>query len=323
MIKKKYILLLFLIVLFACEKNNEPFHNELKATTENEHINSTLINYSVIVTTAEKSSLNKSTKGTNHAQVLVINKNSDTLSVSTNESGIATFKELYPGLVTVVIEKENYSKVELTVELTVTETEGTEVLYASTIVALLHIAGENNICTIKGNAFAQLDVTIKHEPWSVGNSHIKESTELEFAPVGTEIKAIIDQSSLNNLVSSENNGQVIDFIYHNIEFTGIVNENGKFEIDIPASINEIQYQIIPVSFEYPVKYSAKQYYSDNKTELTDAYGNNILIEKEQIKTFHSSDITIKCRGNNNIVRIEDIVFQSDKIKDENYFGTIY
>lgn len=319
---KIYILLVFFVILFGCEKNNDPINNESKTTTELKQISSCKINYSIIVTNAENSQLHKSLNETDFAKVYVINQNSDTLSASTDERGIATFANLYPGLVIVKIEKTNYTKVELTVELQ-NDTE-TDLVYASTMVTIFHIAGENNLCTIKGNAYAQLDVTVRHEPWSVGNSHTIESTVLEFAPQGTQIKAIIDDISFNSFIFTEGNGKVIDYTYYNIEFTGIVSENGKFEIDVPASNKKLNYSILPVDFEYAITYSALQYYEDQQTVLTDAYGNNLLETQSEEHVFSSTIFQLSILGYNNIFYTEDIIFDYiGSINNTTYFGDIY
>ena len=147
---------------------------------------------------------------------LVVNKTVD-------ESGIATFSDLKPGLANIRISLTNYSTVNYTVNLATTSLTGGRQI--SNIIPLIPIAGTST-GIIKGKVTCETDLTNKTP---------------EVAPVGTKVLAMVDVNS--DALPTTGSNSIVSISYDDLSLTATTDANGEFSMTVPATIRGLNYNI--------------------------------------------------------------------------------
>lgn len=321
---KKTILLLAVIASFtfvftSCEKDEEePIKETIETITTNPK-DTVRVNYSVSVVPAGTSSLLKSKTAISGA-VVTVARDGKLVSDTTDQNGIATFKDLRSGIIAVTIIKDGYTAANLLVDVGNNNLEQeSDYRYASTMVGLLPTSGEDMI-SIQGKAEAQLDVTAELDENATNSTPYTQSPELENVPSGTELLAIVDVNSINSFVSTSGNGKMINVSYEGVMYKGSVDASGNYSIAVPMSYKGIGFSIYPANFQYGIKYSAKQ--PDGQGGFNMDSQNNYLLSaatEEHIFDATSKEVSVNVKD----VFIDFVWTYSGKIEDENYYGTIY
>lgn len=228
---RKSILLSFLFttVFLSCTKEN------IKEPPVEDNINGRTIRYTVQIVAAGNTTF-KSFNMIDSAIVSLV-MNDSIYSVATDKNGIATFNNLFSGTVQVNVKYDNYTPVNLIVDLTTSKDsiyDANNLRNAATMIALFPLSG-NGTATIKGKAFAELNTTI---------------AGLEVAPVNIQVSSIIESEQLTHFTNHTGSGKILSVSYEqSINYTQL-NSNSEYQITVPAAGSGLKILIKANDFVY-------------------------------------------------------------------------
>ena len=228
----KNIILLGLLftIFYSCTKENieEP-------PPEDDWIDGRTIRYTVQVVPSGNTSF-KSTMAADSATVSLI-MNNRTYSVATDTNGLATFNNLAAGIAAVNIRFENYTTVNLIVDLSVktdSVIDANNLRNAATMVALFPLTGVGT-ATINGKAFADLNTDV---------------LGLENVPTGIQVSSIIESGQLTNFTNHTGSGQILSVSYEQSVNSVQLDANSEYQITVPAAGSGLKIVIKANDFDY-------------------------------------------------------------------------
>jgi len=222
----------FLLLYSSCKEENLP--PEIPPSN-NEYISGTTVRYTILVALGGNSSF-KSANMLDTTFVSLVMNDSIYNSVA-DENGMVTFNNLATGTIAVNIRRNNYTTINLLVDLTKrkdTDYDSGNLRNAATMVVLLP-TNEVGTATISGRTFADLDLTI---------------AGLEIAPAGLQISAIIEPSQLVNYVNHSGDGEILSLSYSPSVKQAISNFSSDYTVSVPATGSGLKIIIKANDFQY-------------------------------------------------------------------------
>ena len=230
--KLGFLLPIIIVALFIASCTKEV---ELLDTDDN--ISGTTIRYTVMVVSGGSTSL-KSSLGIENATVSLV-MNDSIYSVLTDVHGMATFNNLASGIVVVSIDCEYFTTVNFIADLTLPPDSSIQLnnlLNVSTMVVIFPLSG-NETATISGQLFAETDLT---------------TPGFEVIPLGLKVISNPIASQFINYINHSGLGEIINIAYENIAVFAISDDEGKFLINVPASLSGMKISINADEFEQDV-----------------------------------------------------------------------
>jgi hypothetical protein len=293
------------------------------------------INYTVLVVAGETAATNSTiksaveTKGATGA-VVQVSVNGSVSSKTTDISGQATFTNLVAGIAAVTVELANHTTVDYIVDLYHVDTnmyDNETKRIASTKVVVFPTSGAGMI-TVSGLVQIQSNIEVTFAPWANGNVPYSQSPELEKAPAGTVISAVVTNSELSKYVTMlDGVGSLKAFIpsiltdvtYEGVSFSGAVNDSGAYSINVPSTAMGLEITILPPQVATNLTYSIKQYNSIDGTFQTNSTTNNYILATKTVRyIFSASSSSVTAYTTKNV--IQDIVYNNPMVNDSLYFG---
>ena len=287
------------------------------------------INYTVLVVAGETAATNSTiksaveTKGATGA-VVQVSVNGSVSSKTTDISGQATFTNLAAGIVAVTVELANHTTVDYIVDLYHVDTnmyDNETKRIASTKVVVFPTTGTGMI-TVSGVVKIQSDIRVTYNSWSRSDSSYTQSPELENAPNGTVITAIVSNTEFSKYVTmlDGSSAPLTDVTYEGITFSGTMDASGNYTISVPSTGMGLAINIYPPKVATDLLYSVKTYSAGNGTEVYDINNNHILANRtvRYIFTTTTPYSVTAYTGQN---EIQDITYDNPKITDPDYFGS--
>ncbi len=225
-----FIVIILVIFTASCAKEN------ITPEAPKDSISGRKIRYTVSVINGSKT-VGKSITPIKANVSLVMD---DSIYVKETDSlGIVYFDYLFAGNVIVKVSCEGYTSVNCAVDLnarpdTANIYDATNLRNVSTVIPIFQTSNEV-LATIKGKAFADLDLT---------------QNGLEYAPANTHIFARIGSRSIQNYINTSVAGGITELSYEGMETSCLTDEYGNFELQLPASADGFEVYISADDFAY-------------------------------------------------------------------------
>lgn len=184
--------------------------------------------YTVQVVDGSKSYIKGRTSVVTNATVTISQGNTST-QVATNETGMATFPEMKPGVISVTVELDNFADVYMIVDL------GTGVnVNASTQVMVFPTSG-SDMFTLSGVAYYDQNTTNLHTNTQNDPDHpFTGSSIFETVPAGSNFSIVCAPASIP--LNHTNAGKVLQVVYSGLERVATVGANGAFSVTLPVAL---------------------------------------------------------------------------------------
>lgn len=275
MIRYLFYITLFVFVFTSCEKEVIP---EEDATTI---ITGRSVNYTLQIILADN--YTKATNTVINAEIKLSSVNG-IITQYTDSTGRANFTNLASGIISVSVKYEGYTSVEMQVNLQQTNEDSfydsNNVRNVSTMLKLFPVIGSNT-AIIKGKIFADLNLAN-----DTGLTFSIYKHRYEFVPFKVEyfVNVLTDQFYDDNF---SGDGEILNISYSGFNISGNSDDQGNFEITVPASLNGLNYYLRFSDFEYD-------------QTIMGNYPNTL----EQRKIFYSDSVFVNVMsGSNEIVDI--------------------
>lgn len=307
----------------SCSKSNDNSSN-----TGIVNINRT-IDYTVLVVAGETSSTESSKKkSTNEitgatGAVVEVSVQGRVLSKTTDASGQATFSNLTAGLAAVTVNMANHTTVDYVVNLYSLDSakyDNSTRRISSTKVVVFPTSGTGMI-TVSGMVKIQSDIRVTFPSWARNNSPYTQSPDLELAPSGTVLTAIVPSTEFSKYVTMIDGGSLTDVTYEGVTFNGSVDATGNYGISVPSTGMGLSINILPPKIATNLTYSTITYSLVNGTVNVDSATHNYILEDKTVKyVFTASNFSITAYTGRN--EITDITYNNPIVTDPAYFGNI-
>ncbi len=168
----------------------------------------------------------------------------------------------------------------------------------------------------------QSDITVTFASWATNNYPYTQSPDLENAPAGTVINAIVSNTEFSKYVTmlEGSSASLTDVTYEGVTFADTVDASGNYSIKVPSTGMGLAIRIYPSDVATNLTYSVKQYNPSDSTFQTNSTNFNYILASKSVRyIFTSGSSSITAFTGNNI--IEDLSYNDPKVTDPLYFGS--